>query len=276
MRAQVTVTVNEAKRIIAKGISRMPSVQNALRSGKIFLKGGTTVSCVSEELTGKPLRISGRIVPEGTKTAQVQSLGFHCALIEGGELIDADESLEQTIENLKAQDVAVIGANAIDVFGNSALMYGIALGGGPGRIISGVIAEIENIIIAAGLEKLVPGSITDIVTKAGRKNVDRSIGMAVGLIPLGGRIITEKDAISLLAEVSCTVVGRGGVFGAEGATTMIIEGDKREVENVFQIILSLKDQKVSGTQKSLPSCTAPHERCKIHRACIYKKTKKRD
>jgi hypothetical protein len=81
--------------------------------------------------------------------------------------------------------------------------------------------------------------------------------MAVGLIPLGGRIITEKDAISFLGEVDCTVVGRGGVFGAEGATTMIIEGDKREVENVFQIILSLKDQKVSGTQKSLPSCTAP-------------------
>jgi hypothetical protein len=239
-----------------------------------MLSHGTTVSCVSEELAGKPLRISGRIVPEGTKTAQVQSTGYHCALIEEGKLIDVDESLEQTIENLKAGDVAVIGANAIDVFGNSALMYGIALGGGPGRIISGAIAEIENIIIAAGLEKLVPGSITDIVTKAGRKNVDRSIGMAVGLVPLAGRIITEKDAISLLGEVNCTVVGRGGLFGAEGATTMIIEGDKREVEKIFEIILSVKDQKVSGTQKSLPSCTAPHERCKIHRACIYKKTKK--
>jgi hypothetical protein len=274
MRAQVTVTVNEAKRIIAKGISRLRSVRNALKSGKIFLKGGTTVSCVSEEVTGKPLRISGRIVPDGTKTAQVQSTGFHCALIEGGKLIDVDDSLERAVENLKAGDVAIMGANAIDVYGNAALMYGAPLGAGPGRIISALMAEIENIIIAAGLEKLVPGSITDIVPRAGRKDVNRSMGMAIGLVPLAGRIVTEKDAISLLGEVDCTVVGRGGLFGAEGATTMIIEGDKKEVENVFQIILSLKGEKVSGTQTSLPSCTAPHERCKIHRACIYKKMRK--
>ena len=274
MRAQVTVTVNEGKRIIAKGISGLPAVQNALKSGKIFLKGGTTVSCVSEELTGKPLRISGRIVPEGAKTARVQSLGFHCALIERGELIDVDEVLEPTVENLRAQDVAIMGANAIDVYGNAALMYGAPLGAGPGRIISALMAEIENIIIAAGLEKLVPGSITDIVPKAGRKNVNRSMGMAIGLVPLAGRIITEKDAISLLGEVDCTVVGRGGLFGAEGATTMIIEGDTREVKKVFQIILSLKGQKVSGTPKSLPSCVPPHDRCKIHRACIYKKIKR--
>ena len=139
MRAQVTLTVNESKRIIAKGIATLPYVQKALRSGKIFLKGGTTVSTVCEELVGQPLRISGRIVPLGTKVQKKYSASLHCAIIERGKLIDVAESLEETVESLDAEDVAIIGANAIDAFGNSALMYGRALGGKPGRIISGLI-----------------------------------------------------------------------------------------------------------------------------------------
>jgi hypothetical protein len=276
MRAQVTLTVNESKRIIAKGIASLPSVQKALRSGKIFLKGGTTISAVCEELVGQPLRISGRIVPQGTKAPKIYSPHFHCALIDDGKLIDIADSLEQAIESLGAEDVAIIGANAIDAYGNAALMLGRVLGGTPGKIISGLMAEIKNVIIAVGLEKLVPGSITDIISNTGRKNIDTSMGMAIGLAPVVGRIITEKDAISLIGNVNCFVVGRGGILGAEGATTMVIEGNKKEVEKVFHIVLSIKGAEVSGIAESLLECTPPNEDCKLHRSCIYKKTKKKD
>jgi hypothetical protein len=270
----VTLTVSEAKRVIAKGIARLPSVQVALKSGKIFLKGGTTVSAVSEELGGEPLRISGRITPLGAKAAQDSSQGCHCALIERGKFRSVDDCLEETIEKLRARDVGIIGANAIDVFGNAALMYGSLLGSTPGRIISGLIAEIQNIIIGAGLEKLVPGSITEVATKAGRKDVDISLGMAVGLAPIAGRIVTEKDALSLIADVTCTVIGRGGICGAEGATTMIIEGKSGEVEKAFEIVSSIKGADVSGVAESTQECIPPHERCKLHRACIHKRTKR--
>ncbi len=51
------------------------------------------------------------------------------------------------------------------------------------------------------------------------------MGMAVGLIPVPGRIITELTALSLLAEVTATVIGRGGIMGgAEGATTFVVQG----------------------------------------------------
>ena len=223
---------------------------------------------------GKPLRISGRVTPRGAKTSQITSGGFHCALINGGELLDVEGSLEQTIENLKPEDVGIIGANAIDLYGNAALMFGAPLGAEPGSIISGLMAEIENIIVAAGLEKLVPGSITNITSKVGRKNIALSMGMAVGIVPIMGRIITEKDAIPLLADVSCIVIGRGGILGAEGATTIIVEGDKKEVEKVFQIISAVKGAEVSGSPESLTECMAPHEKCKIHRACIYKRSKR--
>ena len=269
---QITLTVNEAKRVIAKGMAKLPAVQEALRSGKIFLKGGTTVSAVCEELVGRPLRISGRIVPKGTKTGGTSLAGFHSVLIEHGECKDVDETLEAAIESLKAEDVAVMGANAIDPFGNAAMMYGASLGGKPGRIISGLMAEIKNILIAAGLEKLVPGPLPEIIQHFGRKEIALSMGMAVGLTPLIGNIITEKDAIPLLADVHCSVIGKGGIFGAEGATTMIIDGEKEELEKVFQIILSIKGEKVSGIEESLIECQAPSERCKLHRACIYKKS----
>ena len=271
MLIQVTLTVHEAKRVIAKGIAKIPVVQEAFRSGKILLKGGTTVSAVCEELVGRPLRISGRIVPSGAKAAKTSLVGFHSVLIEHGEWIDVDDTLEEAIESLKSNDVAILGANAIDPFGNAAMMYATPLGGKPGRIMSGLMAEIRNVLIAVGLEKLVPDPLPQIIQAFGRKDIAFSMGMAVGLTPLIGKIITEKEAIPLLAEVHCRVIGMGGLFGAEGATTMIIEGEEEEVEKVFGIISSIKGEKVSGLQESLVECEFPSERCKLHSACIYKK-----
>jgi hypothetical protein len=272
MRAQITLTVSEAKRIIAKGIAQLHSVHKALISGRIFLKGGTTVSAVCEELTGKRLRISGRITRSGTKTAQISSEGFHCALIENAKLIDADESLEEIVAGLNAEDVGILGANAIDVYGNAAIFFGGPLGGPPGRIISGLIAEISEVIVAVGLEKLVPGSLPEIIRLTGRKNTDIAMGMAVGLVPIGKMIITEKDAIPLLADVKCSVIGKGGILGAEGGTTMIIDGSTGDVQKLMEIISSVKGSEVSGVPESLIECGPPHEKCQIHKACLYKKS----
>ncbi|MEW6723349.1 MAG: hypothetical protein AB1331_00295 [Bacillota bacterium] len=50
---QVTITVPEGKRLIARAICRLPEVTQAYAAGRILLKGGTTVSAVSEELAGR-------------------------------------------------------------------------------------------------------------------------------------------------------------------------------------------------------------------------------
>ena len=101
------------------------------------------------------------------------------------------------------------------------------------------------------------------------------MGMSVGLTPIVGRLMTEKEAVPLLGKVACTVIGKGGLFGAEGGTTLQIEGAKGDVEAVFQIIRSVKGAGVSGLPESLPDCIAPHAKCKAHRGCIYKKAKAR-
>jgi len=272
LKAQITLTVNEAKRIIAKGLARHPAVQTALHQGRIFLKGGTTVSAIAEELTGHAMRISGRITPLGTKTGQVYAGGYHCAVIEKGDLLDADESTDTVVSGLKADDVGIMGANAIDVYGNAAIMYGAPMGGGPGKLISPLVAERPHAFIAAGLEKLVPGSLTDIIPRVARKGVRWSMGMAVGLTPISGKIITEDKAIGLLAKVECTIIGRGGILGAEGATTMLIEGEDEDVQAVFETVSNIKGAGVSGKTESLTECDFPHDKCKNHAACIYKRT----
>jgi hypothetical protein len=270
MRLQITLTVPEGKRVIANGISSLPAVTSALEVGNIFLKGGTTVSAVCEELTGKPMSILGRISARGAVTARTNPGKYHCALIEMGKLIDADSSLDSAVEKLGPSDVVIIGANALDSMGNAAMMYGASMGGPTGRIISGLMAECRNIIVAVGQEKLIPGSLPDIIQKTSRKSVDRSLGMAVGLTPVVGRIVTEVESILALADVDCFVIGRGGISGGEGAITLVIDGSPKDVMRLDRLIARIKGSTTSGMPQTLAECEPPCPSCAKHLACTYK------
>jgi len=225
---QFTLTVAEAKRIIAKGIASMPLVRSALSSGRILLKGGTTVSAVSEELGGPPLRISGRISPSGARAALKNTDSPHCLLFERAGPSPADGRLEEIIASMGPEDVAVLGANLIDCHGRAAMMAGAPLGGPPGRVMAGLAAQGVQVLIACGLEKLIPGPIGEAVYACGRTRVNRAMGMAVGLIPPHGRVITEADACGRLVAARLHGVGRGGRGGRGGGPTLGAEGEGEE------------------------------------------------
>ena len=59
----------------------------------------------------------------------------------------------------------------------------------------------EKVIVAVGVEKIVPGSLKNAIKNTGRSEVDLAIGMAVGLVPILGEIYTEIEAIKTLAKV---------------------------------------------------------------------------
>lgn len=268
---QVTLTVAEGKRIIARAAASLPETRKALKEGKILLKGGTTVSALAEELMGSSLGICGRVSPLGAKGPKAPALGApHCILIEKGQVKDVDDTLEREVLRLEKDDVFVIGANAIDVHGNAAMMAGSPLGGPPGRVLGGLSAEGINVLILAGLEKLIPTNISDAVRACGRKRIDLAFGMAVGLIPLIGRLITEQTALEILADVKCTVIGRGGICGAEGATTMVVEGKKSAVKEIFKHVEEVKGASTSGAPESLTECTQGGIGCREDLGCIYK------
>lgn len=271
MKAQVTLTVPEAKLLIARAIASLPEVQRAAEDGKILLKGGTTVSALSEILAKMPLRISGRVTPRGTTSAKHVAADYpHSILIEKGRVRNIDATFVDEVAGLGRGDVVVMGANALDIHGNAAMMAGAPLGGGPGRAISGMMAEGVTVIIAVGLEKLIPCSVSEAVRAAGRRDVDVSYGMAVGLIPLVGRVVTEREALAIMADVRCTVIGRGGIFGAEGATTMVIDGSPEDVERALKAVEGVKGAETNGLEGSLLECDEESEGCKSHLACVYR------
>ncbi|WP_286954674.1 MULTISPECIES: hypothetical protein [Aminobacterium] len=270
-KAQITLSVPMGKRLIAKAIAALPDVKKALREGNILLKGGTTVSAVSEELIGSSLRVSGRITLRGTVSCNKNILTYpHSILIHKGEAQNVDSCLPQVVSEMRSSDIAVCGANLIDAHRRAAMMAGSPLGGAPGQIVSTLEAEGITTYIAVGLEKFAPCSLDDAILECGRKKIDTSMGMSVGLIPIPGRLISEIEALSILAHVRACVIGRGGIRGGEGSTTFVISGEKPEVEKILHLISTLLMVSESGVEESLNECSSGGPGCKTHLGCWYR------
>ncbi len=274
MRIQFTLTSAEAKWVIAKGVKSSKRVQQTRERGKILLKGGTTISAVSQELCGRPLRISGMITPQGTLSSRFKDeINLpHGVVLQGDQslAIDAEGWGEVTAE-FTSEDLVITGANAFDAHGHAVMMAGSYAGGRPLPYFSSMLIEGVPFLIAAGLEKLAPGNLFDVIPFSGRDKVDVSYGMAVGLVPIFGEIFTEVNALETLAEVNVAVIGRGGILGAEGSTTFLIEGERDEVQKIDRVYQGVKGLALSGEPRNFIPCDGASPSCKNHRACVYKR-----
>ncbi|MCL4370581.1 MAG: hypothetical protein M1380_06705 [Chloroflexi bacterium] len=181
-----------------------------------------------------------------------------------------DDDLPAEVTRMEPRDVAVVGANIIDSQGRAAMMAGRALGGNPGQVMTGLMAQGVQVIVAAGLEKLIPGSVDDAVRQAGMAGCDWSMGMSVGLMPIVGRVITEVEAIRIIAPVVCAVIGRGGVDGASGGATFSLAGEPVDVQRVIDAVIAVKGAGTSGSSESWPECRAGSRNCREHRCCVWK------
>jgi hypothetical protein len=275
MRIQITLTSAEGKRIIAKGIKALPGVQKIQKRGKILLKGGTTVSAVSEELCGKPMRISGMITPQGTLTSRFkhEMQWAHAQILKGGQIIPLHtrEDWEKEVPFFTPEDLVITGANAFDVHGRAALMAATYDGGSSLPFYQTLLIEGVPFLIVVGLEKWVPGNLGEVIPLAGRKKVDFSYGAAVGLIPVFGTLFTEVEALETLAGVKAWVIGKGGILGAEGSTTFLVDGPPKEVMKIDKIYQSVKGSGLSGEPRNLIPCSRGSLSCKTHLGCLYKK-----
>lgn len=275
MLIQITLTSAESKRIIAQGIKADRMVQQIRKRGRIILKGGTTVSAVAEELSGKPMQISGMITPKGTMTSQFKrEIDLpHGLFLMGGKIIplDSEESWAREALAFTPQDLVITGANAFDAYGHAIVMAGSYGGARSLPSFHSMLIEGIPFLIAAGLEKLVPGNLWDVIPLVGRKKVDFSYGMAVGLVPIFGRIFTEVQALETLAKVKAVVIGKGGIQGAEGSSTLLIEGPEKEVLRIDRIYQKVKGAGLSADPRNLIPCSRGARSCKDHLGCLYKR-----
>ena len=268
---QTTLTPSEGKRLIGRAIARMNIVQNALKEGTIIVATSTTNAYVIEELLGK------RIEDKGMFTAGVVTAKGCCVtdskgryghhVIEKGEVTEMKTpDLPKVLAKMGPEDVFIKGANAIDPFGAAAILLGGAGGGTIGTAWGYVTANGINAIIAAGLEKLVPISLADVVSKTGIRTVDRSLGMAVGLMVVQADVITELEAFNQLTGVEAIPIGGGGIDGGEGSKIFVLEGDEPSIKAAYDLVCDIKGE---------PPLKTRTRRCDLCDAkCDYKKPSK--
>lgn len=244
---QVTLTPAEGKRLIGRAIAHMDVVQNALREGIIIVATSTTNAFVVEELLNKKIEEKGMFTA-GVVTARGCCVtdakgryGHH--VIEKGEVTEMKTpELPKVLAKMGPEDVFIKGANAIDPTGAAAILLGGAGGGTIGTAWGYITANGVKTIIAAGLEKLVPWPLTEIASKTGIKTVDRSLGMAVGIMVVHGEVVTEMEAFNRLIGVEAYPIGGGGIDGGEGSKIFALEGDEASIKAAYELVCDIKGE----------------------------------
>jgi len=267
-RVLLSFTPSLSKKLISKGVAALPEVQRAFREGKILISTGTTAAYVYLELCG--------VVPDsalacGMVTAKGLCVGHgmtdflkthpHASfwLIDRGVAVQADD-LQHELLGLSAQDVFIKGANAIDSTGQAGVMLGNPNSGGTmGQAIGQVMAHGLHFIIPVGLEKTILGSVTDNAREMGIDKVNFSSGMPVGFVPLSGVVITEIHAIQELADVEVLHVGSGGIAGGEGSVTLLVKGEKQEIEKVIRIYTEMRKDRRHEALETHGAVCAQHK-----------------
>jgi hypothetical protein len=262
VQAQIVLTVSESKRLIAKAVAQMPIVKEALKNGIVIIAKGTTCTYVAEEILGKKIPhgiviiakgttctyvaeeilgkkiphgayILGRTFPEkgGKRLKDVERIG-EVVLVKGKHRDDL--SLGEAVRMLKPGDVVIKGANALDHENKLAAgIVGSSSGGTTGKILPYVGSRKAHLVIPVGLEKQVSGSVLDIVRKM-QEPVD-SLNDVYSMFLFTGHIVTELEALNLLADVSVFQAAAGGIGGAEGSVRLICRGPRQKVQKALRL-----------------------------------------
>jgi len=279
---QVVLTPTEAKKLIAKATVKLDVVQKALKNGIVAIHPCSGNYFVIQELLGKiPSRpwVFGVIAPKGTcRNRQLlehvqkrsveelkEPLG-HTWILEKGKL-GKPRILKELLDEMGPHDVFIKGANAVDPEGNAGVLVARSDGGTIAKVMSYGMAKGLNLVFPVGLEKLIPIPVKQAAMAAGIDKMDYSTGAPVGLIPVLGTVVTEIEAIKTLVGAKATPIAAGGLQGAEGSTTMVIEGDEDQMTSAIALVKEVKGAKLPKID--LVDCT----RCQfpeIYSACTDK------
>lgn len=246
MRIQITLTSSESKRLIAKGVKALPSVQKALIDKHIIVAGGTTNAFVLSELLGENIDKKSRytigIITNG-KTGETNADDrIPPFVIENGKAMDRDFHWKSYLPELKNGDIFIKGGNAVDHTGLAAVLASNDMGGTIGAAWGPLMQRGIELIVPIGLEKLIP-DVREAVEFLAGHSVDEAIGHKVGLMPmLGAKVVTEITALEVLYQVNAKCIAAGGVYGSEGAVVLAAEGEERQVKKAMEGIKALKGE----------------------------------
>jgi hypothetical protein len=250
------LTVAESKRLIGKAVAQMPIVKNALANGMVIIIKGTTNAYVAEEITGKKADhaafVTGRIEPEKGAKYLPKVKPVNHLILEKGKVVDI--SLPEAAKKLRAGDVVIKGANALDYKNKMAATNILHPEGGTlGATFPIVVARKAHLVIPVGLEKLVAGDLADMTLKMREpmQSLPAPSGSSSSAFPghnipsmwlLTGEIVTELEAIKILTGATAFQSSAGGVSGAEGGVWLVFRGTLDQVKKAMELAKSVQGE----------------------------------
>jgi len=271
MKAVFTLIPSESKRLIGKGVAQMAEVKAANEKGYVIINGGTTNAYVAQELMGVQ-------EPAPQKyTAGTSSHRLLCVtdadkrtpfptIFYKGQL--SDKKLPEALTDFHKETVLIKGANAIDSTGKVAVIAAGFDGGTMGATLGTAVSQGLKYIVPIGLEKMVP-SVMESCARAGAKTYDYTMGADFGMFLIPNAIVvTELEALKILADVEATHVASGGVGESAGAVILVIEGPEENVKKAISILESIKGE------PTLPGFKGTCEVCRYK--CQFAGTKMED
>ena len=246
MKAQIVLAPSESKRLISKAVSQMESVKNAMKRGIVIICRGSTNAFLAEELTGQQMNkrdfALGYIGLKGL-IVNLNNLK-DIVLIDGKPKTDL--ALADVVKDLKTGDVIIKGANAIGPDGIPGILLSRrrpdTSGGTLGAFQAAAMARGVEIIVPVGLEKSIPVSVLVGSKELSSSEVEYTTGIACGLVPVFGTVVTEVEAMRILSDVEGIPIGAGGIGGAEGSVVLLLKGPNSKVKQAIRIIEEIRGE----------------------------------
>jgi hypothetical protein len=241
--AIVLLTPSESRRLLAKAVASLPEIQAAYGKGRLAILSGGTTSFVLQEVTGEkldPPRFSMGMSADGLLTMSVEEGRVNGRCFVEGKL--ADIPYPEFVKTMGKGDAIVKGANAVDPTGTIGILLSNENGGAIGAVLGPASARGIPIVSPVGLEKQI-ASVADAAQGWGQATLDYAMGVKVGYCAVtGALVVTEVQALALLAGVQARMVGCGGIAGNEGAVILLLEGTAGNLGKAVGLIESIKGE----------------------------------
>jgi hypothetical protein len=263
MKAAFTLIPAESRRLIAKAVVQLEEIKIAKQKAYIILNGGTTNGYVAQELGGME-DLACEKFTAGTNTHRLlcvtdadKRTPFPIILYKGER---SEKTLPEALKDFHIETVVIKGANAIDPFGNAGVIAAGFDGGTMGATLGTVVSQGLRYLVPVGLEKLIP-SVDEACAWTGAKTIDYTIGADFGMFRLpNATIVTEIEALRILADVEARHIASGGVGESAGSVVLVIEGEDAKVRKAVSLVETIKGEPTlkgfKGTCETCPyACT---------------------
>lgn len=239
----VVLNPAESKRLIARAVAGLAEVRYAYADARLMVANGTGNAFVLEELTGESVpgyRFSIGMVADGLLTMSAKDDRVGSKFFVKGRTVEMEA--RDFLKTLERGDVVIKGANAVDFHGNAGVLVGNETGGTIGALLGIACVRGIPVIMPVGLEKLV-ASVPEAAAGWGQLTLTYAMGLPCWLTPVTtGLVVTEIEALGLLAGVRARLVAAGGVGGSEGAVVLLLEGYEENLNAAVEAVNGVKGE----------------------------------